>query len=226
MVRLFALSLIASLGLIAPFGFLSAPIAQAADIIPAKTLTAGAANVEAVTPDLPQAAAYPMIRITPDKLELVHFDQDAVSVLVGNSKHLNVVLDTPRTAVLVPREPGSTSFTALNAKGEIIMERHVIIASPKKDYVRVRRSCANAESGKSCQEYSVFFCPDMCHKVAVQQDVDASRVVDVPDIAPSNIGSIPESDIPQVAAQDPNLPPPAPSEPPSNATPDSNNQLN
>lgn len=181
--------------------------------------TAGAASIADVTVPAPApVSAYPMIRLTPDKLEIVRFDEDAASVLVGSSKHLNMVLDTPRTAILIPREPGSTSFTVLNGRGQVIMERHVIVASPKQDYVRVRRSCVNADGNKACQEYSVFFCPDMCHKVAVQQDVDPSRVVDVPDVAPANVGAISASSVPDAPAadtfvQDPNLPPPAPEAP-------------
>ena len=110
---------------------------------------------------------HPMLRLTPDKSELVRLDEDAVSVVVGNPAHLGVLLDTPRVLVLIPRAPGATYFTVLNRDGNPIMQRHAIIAPPKQKYVRIRRSCASVEGG--CNATSVYFCPDICHEVAVTQ---------------------------------------------------------
>ncbi|MBK7361953.1 MAG: hypothetical protein IPJ01_06550 [Micavibrio sp.] len=42
------------------------------------------------------------------------------------------------------------------------MQRHVIVASPKEKYVRIRKSCA---SSKGCQPTQVYYCPDMCHEI-------------------------------------------------------------
>jgi hypothetical protein len=86
--------------------------------------------------------------------------------MVGNPAQIAVMLDSPRLAVVIPRAPGATYFTVLDKDGNVIMQRHVIVASPKKNYVRVRRSCANAASGSDCQPTSVYFCPDMCHEVS------------------------------------------------------------
>ncbi len=112
-------------------------------------------------------ATHPMIRLTPDKSELVRLDENAVTVLIGNPLHLSVLLDSPKLMVLVPRTPGSTTLTVLGARGKVIMQRHVIVASPKQKYVRVRRSCINAD-GADCAETRVYYCPDMCHEVAIQ----------------------------------------------------------
>lgn len=153
-----------------------APVATTApEPIPAPTPTAAADLVPPQTGatieldgSLP-ASKFPLIRLTPDKIEVLRLDRDAVNVIVGNSNHLLSVLETPRQILLIPRQPGATHFQALDAKGETIMERSVIIASPKQDYVRVRRACSSAAGGKDCAEFSVYYCPDMCHEVSVTQ---------------------------------------------------------
>ena len=109
---------------------------------------------------------HPALKMTPDKSELVRLDREAASVVVGNPAQIAVMLDAPRLAVVIPRAPGATYFTVLDKDGNVIMQRHVIVASPKKNYVRVRRSCSNAPSGAPCQPTSVYFCPDMCHEVS------------------------------------------------------------
>ena len=121
---------------------------------------------------------HPDLRLTPDKSELVRLDQDAVTVIVGNPAHLSIVLDTPRLMVLVPRAPGATHFTVLDRAGNVVMQRHAIIAAPKRHYVRIRRSCAGAED---CQPTSVFYCPDSCHEVRVQTEAGQTGIPDVPE---------------------------------------------
>ncbi len=108
---------------------------------------------------------HPTLNLTPDKSQLVHLDRDAASVVVGNPEYARVLIDNPRLAVVIPRKSGATYFTVLDKDGNVIMQRHVIVAAPKKNYVRVRRSCINAAEGKACQPTSVYFCPDMCHEV-------------------------------------------------------------
>lgn len=144
---------------------------MAADTVPPQTPT-----IEGQLPE----AKYPLLRLTPDKIEIVRLEEDATNVIVGNSKHLLSVLETPRMILLIPRQPGATHFQALNAKGTPIMERSVIVASPKQDYVRVRRACATKDQGQ-CKEFSVFFCPDMCHEIAVTQDAKEGAGITVPE---------------------------------------------
>jgi hypothetical protein len=120
---------------------------------------------------------HPALKMTPDKSELVRLDREAASVVVGNPTQISVMLDAPRLAVVIPRAPGATYFTVLDKDGNVIMQRHVIVAAPKKNYVRVRRSCSNAAAGSDCQPTSVYFCPDMCHEVSTAaggEDADAS----------------------------------------------------
>lgn len=127
------------------------------------------------------ATEYPLLRLTPDKIEVLHLDRDAVNVIVGNSTHMLSVLETPRQILLIPRQPGATHFQALDAHGRTIMERSVIVASPKQDYVRVRRTCATVDGGRECQEYSIYYCPDMCHQIAVTQTTKTGGGADIPD---------------------------------------------
>ena len=117
---------------------------------------------------------HPALKLSPDKSELVRLDREASSVIVGNPEQVAVMLDTPRLAVVIPRAAGATYFTVLDKDGNVIMQRHVIVASPKKNYVRVRRSCANAAEGADCQPTSVYFCPDMCHEVNTAAGGEAS----------------------------------------------------
>ncbi len=142
------------------------PAAQAQDLMP-RTTTAD--NL---------VTTHPVIRLTPDKSELVRLDQDAVTVIVGNPAHLNVLLDTPRLMVLIPRTPGSTHFTVLDQAGNVIMQRHAIVASQKRDYIRIRRSCVNGD--ENCEQTSVFFCPDTCHEVQVRSAGSEAGISEVP----------------------------------------------
>ncbi len=154
-----------SCGLLALPGLAAAQAVEAeakppVDILPAMSV---ADNVDAPQ-DLEET--HPPVRLTPDKSEIIKLDREARTIVVGNPEHLNVLADTSKTLILVPRQPGATHFTVLDGHGEVIMQRHVIVASPKERYVRVRRSCAMSDN-KDCQETSVFYCPDMCHKVNI-----------------------------------------------------------
>jgi hypothetical protein len=108
------------------------------------------------------------IKITSDKPEIVRLDRQAVNVIVGSHETLRIAPDTNQTLVLIPKKPGSTYFKALDVNGKIIMQRHVIVGVAKKDYVRIRRTCAAGDS--NCVQFSVYYCPDMCHEVSVTED--------------------------------------------------------
>ena len=117
---------------------------------------------------------HPMIRLTPDKPQIVHLDSDARSIIVGNQQHLNAVLDSTRSMVLVPRDPGATHITVIGNDGNIIMQRYVIVAGPAEKYIRIRRNCApvagaGGSSGASgpCAQTTVYYCPDMCHETKI-----------------------------------------------------------
>ncbi|HEY8189703.1 MAG TPA: pilus assembly protein N-terminal domain-containing protein [Micavibrio sp.] len=123
---------------------------------------------------------HPMLRLTPDKSELIRLDQDAESVIVGNPTHLGVLMDNRRLLILVPRQPGATYLTVLDAKGDIIMQRHVLVAVPGTDYVRIRRSCSAEALSKGCQQTSVYYCPGMCHEVGIVSDTGSGDIAPLP----------------------------------------------
>ncbi len=111
-------------------------------------------------------ASHPVLRLTPDKTEMVKLDADAQSVIIGNPDHASVLMENPRLLLVVPRKPGATYFSVLDKDGEIVMQRHVVVAAPKEKYVRIRRSCANASRQGNCEPVTVYYCPDMCHEVS------------------------------------------------------------
>lgn len=143
------------------------------EIVPADTLSAD--EQTAYTPDEP---THPPLKITPDKSEIVRLDQDASTVIVGNPNHISVLADNVRTLVLVAKSPGATFFTVLNAKGDVVMQRHVIVAQPGEKYVRVRKSCAGSKDG-NCQQTQVFYCPDMCHQIIMDTEAEKAEKTDL-----------------------------------------------
>ncbi len=128
-----------------------------ADLIPPTSVYAGTSKLDGET--------HPVLNLSPDKSELVPLDREAHSVVVGNPNHVAVLLDTPKLAVVIPRTPGATYFTVLDKEGKVVMQRHVVVAAPKKNYVRIRRSCGNSPNAQNCKPTSVYFCPDMCHEI-------------------------------------------------------------
>lgn len=109
----------------------------------------------------------PILHVTPDQTRVVKLEEDAASIIVSNSDHFNVFIDTPRILVIVPQIPGAGSFTALNSNGDVITQRHVIVAAPKQKYVRIRRACNNSDDPR-CNPISIFYCPKGCHQVSVK----------------------------------------------------------
>lgn len=170
--QLFILPAVLLLGAALTISAQAQPAAQPAqDLMPPVTTQSAATPTETL-----DSETHPALNLTPDKSELVRLDREASSIVVGNPNHISVLLDAPRLAVVIPRSPGATYFTALDKDGNVIMQRHVIVAAPKKNYVRVRRSCSGA-SGNDCQPTSVYFCPDMCHEIGSGEGTDARGAI-------------------------------------------------
>lgn len=121
----------------------------------------------------PNEATHPALRLTPDRSEMIRLNKDAASIIIGNESNIQILMDTPSRLIVVPREPGATFFTILDKGGDIIMQRHAIVASPKEKYVRIRRSCRTA-GGTGCEETSIYYCPGMCHDVKIQTNINGS----------------------------------------------------
>ena len=113
-------------------------------------------------------AANRVLHLTPDKSEMLQLKKEAASVIVGNPNHVNVILDTPTTLIVVPRAAGASHFSVIGKDGSVLLERQVVVGAPKNNsnnkYVRIRRSCA-ASSSRDCQPSSVYFCDGTCHEV-------------------------------------------------------------
>lgn len=165
---------------------LSAPPPPEGEIQPTPESEAADASANAVIEGETSAP----IRLTPDKTGLVHLSRNAVNVVVGNLSTLRIIPDTNRNLLLVPKEPGATFFRAIDEDGNVIMQRHVIVAAPEKEYIRIRRSCNTNSSvtGRpqedTCKEYSVYYCPDMCHEVGVMGRGEGKAIPSLPDTAP------------------------------------------
>lgn len=157
-----------------------------ADILPAKTL-------EGVRPDLEKhVKTDPPLQLSPERSELLRLDQDAASIIVGNSNHLNVVADSPRTIVIIPRMPGVSNFTVLDHTGNVIMQKDVIVAGPKQSYVRIRNTCKSDDA--SCKTTDVYYCPDICHEVGLVRDSKEPSSVTSYEFSESYTDSAPEND--------------------------------
>lgn len=105
------------------------------------------------------------INLTMDKSELIRLDQDAASIVVGNPSHVNVLAENPRLLVVVPIAPGATHISVLGPRGDVVMQRHVIVAAPNQNYMRIRKSCAKMNSD-DCVRTQTYYCPGMCHEIA------------------------------------------------------------
>lgn len=105
---------------------------------------------------------HPTIELSLEKSELLHIEEEIGSIVIGSPVHINVLADSAHTLVVVPRKPGASHFTILDKSGKILMQRHVIVAAPNEDYIRVKRTC----TGDNCQETSIYYCPEgMCHEI-------------------------------------------------------------
>jgi len=170
------------------------------------------------------------LRLTSNKDVLIRLDQDAASVVVNNPAHAAVMLDTPRLLIVMPRLPGATSFHVLNAKGEIILKKDVIVSNVEKQYVRIRRACGANDA--SCQAAAYYYCPDGCYEVTPVPPGDANATPAPPqsgspvspalapapampqDLAPSQaINPTSNEDVIMPVAPENEMPPPQPAPP-------------
>jgi len=103
------------------------------------------------------------LRITSDKNALVRLDHDAASVVINNPNTASVMLDSPRLLIVVPHQPGATSFTVLDAKGEVVLQKDILVTNVQPQYVRIRRMCAGNDA--SCAPAAYYYCPDGCYEV-------------------------------------------------------------
>lgn len=100
------------------------------------------------------------IYLVPGKSKVINLERDGSSVIVVDTRFVNVFLDSPRTAVLVPRVTGATEFSVLDASGNIILNKTVMVSSETdKRYVRIHRICGTAAD---CRQQTLYYCEDNC----------------------------------------------------------------
>ena len=143
---------------------------------------------------MPEDTTHSLLRITPDKSELIRLEREAGSIIIGNPRHIYVLAESSTTLVVVPRAPGATHFTVLSKKGEVLMQRHVIVASPKEDYIRVKKVCL--DETVQCQKTNVYYCPDMCHEIGQDLVDNAETLEDSAGSDESGDGGNSSSDVP------------------------------
>ena len=162
-----------------------------------------------ITPTETTAQAEP-IRVAPNQSEIIKLERDAVSIVVANPEHARVLLDNPRTLIIVPNLPGATSFKVMDHAGELILEKDIIVSQPAKEYMRIRRLCANGE--RSCtQNQAVYYCPDGCYEVRTPSEDQAATptAVEEPLGNPAAM-QMPDEEAPALTASSPTLPPDLP----------------
>ena len=151
---------------------------QTTTAAPAAVATTSATTSTTTTTSSPSAARVKpcdAIRLTPDRTEVVRLEQDAASVVVTNPAHAQVMLETPRLLLVMPRQPGSTSLFVLDKNGNSIFERDIIISGSTKPYVRIRKSCNDSSS--NCAADTYFYCPDGCYEVGTVAPSDSAPEV-------------------------------------------------
>ncbi len=136
-----------------------------------KTMDMPSVVSAASAPEMPASedVTHPVLRLSPDDSKLLKLEHDAGMVVVGNPEHANIIADSARTLVVIPRRPGATFFTVLSQDGDLIMRRVVIVAGPEQNYVRVKNAC-RASGDDTCRSNHVYYCPDTCHEIVLSQE--------------------------------------------------------
>ena len=113
----------------------------------------------------------PPLRMMPDKTQIIDFKRDIGRIIIGNDTTANIVMDSTRRILVIPRAEGATHFTILDNRGHVMMQRHVIVAGPEQQYVRIRRNCSGT---RGCEATTIYYCPDTCHQVELNSGTGSS----------------------------------------------------
>ena len=153
------------------------------------------------------------LRLTTDKNKLIRLEKEAASVIVNNPEHAQVMLDSPRLLIVMPRQPGATSFSVLDARGNVILHKEIIVTNVTPHYVRIRRMCSGNDA--SCAPSSYFYCPNGCYEVTAVGEGSGGGVPPPPAAAPggANAGAAGnEPGAPQNPVNSTTVPPTTPGE--------------
>ncbi len=145
---------------LALFAFSASAVAETDDDILAHILGASVRTSGAIVRPVKKDDA---LRLTSNKDEIIRLGRDAASVIVNNPEHASVMLDSPRLLIVMPRQPGTTSFSVLDNNGEVILRKDIIVTNVQPQYVRIRRVCNGTDP--SCVPAAYYYCPDGCYEV-------------------------------------------------------------
>lgn len=123
----------------------------------------GADTAAGTTQSAVQSIDPDAIRLSPDRVKILKLKKDAVSIVVTNPAHAVALLDSPRTVILMPRSPGTTSLVILDRNGEALLERNIIVTAAQNNYVRIRRACP--DNARNCAREAYYYCPDGCFEI-------------------------------------------------------------
>ncbi len=102
------------------------------------------------------------LKLAPNAVEILKFDQDIGTVIIANPDIADVVVENARQIIVRPVVTGATALTILNRTGEVIYKRDVLINNRHGKFVRVRRICGDTSD---CLESGTYYCPDGCYEV-------------------------------------------------------------
>jgi hypothetical protein len=142
-----------------------------------------------------------IIRLTPDKTKVIHLDEDAGGIIVTNPMHAAVVLDSPRTLVIMPRQPGTTAFSVMNKQGNIIFQRNIVVTAAQENYVRIRRMCGGGAG--ECVQNAYYYCPDGCYEVMPVEGSPELPGVPQPRVTQPAAGLLNNAATPQAGSEEP-----------------------
>ena len=128
-----------------------------------KFAAALAALVASGDPSAASAREGRAIQLAPGRAQVVPLPADAGAVVVGNPANLTAMLDTPRTMILVPHQPGLTSLTVLDRRGEMMLNSDIVVTAKQSGSVNVVRSCT--EDSKGCKPVTTFYCGAGCIEI-------------------------------------------------------------
>lgn len=144
------------------------------------------------------------IRMSPDGPAVIHLEEDAASLIIGNPAHATAILENPRLIMLMPQQPGATKIIALDRSGKAIFNRHVLVGGGKSGFIRINRACA-VSSSAGCRPVAMYYCPDRCYETTVPAsgaNIGATGDAGIP--APAMYEDAPaEADVPESIGENP-----------------------
>lgn len=93
-----------------------------------------------------------LLRVFMNHARILKFENPVASVIVGNSDVADVTVSDPTTVVLTGKSFGSTNLVILNAAGEAVVDKRIVVTVDEENSVRVFRQT----------DRSVLSCAPIC----------------------------------------------------------------